>query len=467
VPLKFDETSVSITFQFEGDLRHFIDIPKAYFEAVCRREPVDAADFTESVIFKSSVDVFEQLNTPTMKPMNPPVIVKSCEVRILERSFGEAWRSIRRMVVSSSAAEKAPQTIELFMPLSRVQIKRENVSRQVLLQWSDTCQARSDKTDGNYNVLHSYVYDDSAPNLGVGIHFRTQQAAEDFEKAVLDTHLPSDFAWSQPSSSGRIYDVVDAGIQHKQYKAVSIYRNRASWRYSDLYFIYRDADYTFDHSSLSICFPRVYFTDYISTHVDQLCHPENPVTFSHCDKKTSQMTIEFNNELVARSFLSSLSPLYDLLYSSRIQSISTRTKSFLGFQKPDKGGAEVQLWRRGRTFQLAARWDDSVPDKWLTISLPSEFIDSSKDNNRVIFPRLPYIRGTTLDMMNIMARSPKNSNVRNKEGAVSILFQTSKGELGQCKLRFTSFPNLLWTNLRQGRVSSRFAGTAIAQVPIA
>jgi hypothetical protein len=65
------------------------------------------------------------------------------------------------------------------------------------------------------------VYDDSAPNIGVGIQFSTQYGAEEFEKAILNIKLPSDFAWSQPSSSGRIYDVVDARIEHKQYKAVS------------------------------------------------------------------------------------------------------------------------------------------------------------------------------------------------------------------------------------------------------
>ncbi|KAJ5513671.1 hypothetical protein N7463_003223 [Penicillium fimorum] len=60
------------------------------------------------------------------------------------------------------------------------------------------------------------------------------------------------------------------------------------------------------------------------------------------------------------------------------------------------------------------------------MAVPSEFIDSSKDNSRVTFPHLPYLRGTTLDMMNVMARSPKASNVKNKEGTVSVSFQTSK-----------------------------------------
>ncbi|KAJ5960884.1 uncharacterized protein N7479_008034 [Penicillium vulpinum] len=427
VPIKFEDMSVSISFQFDGDLAQFINIPKAYFEAVWQREPVDATEFTESVIFKCSVDMFEQLNTPTMKSMNPPIVVKSCEVRILERSFGEAWRSIRRIVITSSAAEKSPRTMELFMPLSGVQINRGDMSRQMLLQWSDTCQARSDKTDGNYNTLHSYVYDDTAPNIGVGIQFGSHEDAENFEKAVLEMNLRPEFSWLQPSGSGLIYNVIDAGTEHKQYKAVLVFRTRTSWRYSDLYYIYRDTDYTYDYSSFSIHFPYIYCTDYISTHVDQLYHPESAVTFSHCDKKTSKTTVKFSNDLEARSFLSSLSPLYELLYCRRIHSLSTKSNPLLfGFQISGKGSADVQLWRRGTAFQLAARWDDSVPDKWLTMAVPSKFIDSSKENTQVSLPRLPYLRGMTLDMMNVMARSPKNSNSKNKEGAMSISFQTSK-----------------------------------------
>jgi hypothetical protein len=34
VPFKFDDMSVSISFQFDGDLAQFINIPKAYFDAV-------------------------------------------------------------------------------------------------------------------------------------------------------------------------------------------------------------------------------------------------------------------------------------------------------------------------------------------------------------------------------------------------------------------------------------------------
>jgi hypothetical protein len=60
VPFKFDNINVSISFQVEDDLGHFINIPKAYFDAVCQREPIDSKDFTERIIFRSSVEMFEQ-----------------------------------------------------------------------------------------------------------------------------------------------------------------------------------------------------------------------------------------------------------------------------------------------------------------------------------------------------------------------------------------------------------------------
>ena len=435
LPLKFNDLSVSISFQYEADLAQFVNIPKSYFDAVWQREPIDSADFTESVVFESSVDIFEQLRTPSMKSFNPPVVSKSCQVRILERSYGEAWRSIRRIVFTSSVADKSPGCVEFFMPLSRVHISRQDDSCQVLLRWSDTCQERSDKTDGNYNTLYSYVYDPSAPNIGVGLHFRTHQGADDFEKAVLELNSRSKFAWSQSSSSGRVYDVVDTGIEHKQYKAVVMFQTRSAWRYSDVYYIYRDTDFAYSHSSLSVRLPRASYTDYISNHVDQLYSADSPVSFSHCEKRTSLTIIKFDDDPVARSFMSELSPLYNLLFSRPVRSLSTRSISLFGTKGSSKNEVEVQIWGRGSAFQLAVRWGDNIPDKWLTMTLPSNFSDSSKDTCRVQLPKLPYTRGMSLDLMNIVTRRPKSTNVANKEGSLSIVFKDSKGTcLSQLKV---------------------------------
>jgi hypothetical protein len=273
------------------------------------------------------------------------------------------------------------------------------------------------------------VYDANAPNIGVGLRFRSQQDAANFEKAILEMNFPTDFAWSQPSSSGCVYDVVNTEKEHKQYKAVALFQTKFSWRYTELYFVYRDTDYAYEHASLTVRFSRISYTDYISTHVDQLYRAEGPVNFSHCERKTGQIVIEFDNQPVSRSFLSALSPFYNLLFSRHALSITTKSKSLFGSKKSGKGGAEVQVWRRGNSVQLAARWDSLAQDNWLTASVSSTASDSSKESTRVNFPRLPFFRGPSLDMTNIVARGPRSTTEGQREGPISILFQNTRGEL--------------------------------------
>lgn len=433
VSLMFDHMSVSISFQYESDLVHFINIPKAYFNAVWQRQPVDSDQFSESIIFKSSVEMLEQMKASTMKPMNPPLVHRSCEVRILERSFGEAWRAVRRMVISSSAAEKNPRCMEFFMPMGRVQVSLEEDSRQVLAKWSDTCQERSGKTDGNYNPLYSYVYDDNSPNIGLSLHFRSQQGAEDFAKAILHLSVQPTFSWSQTNSSGHVYDVTDTGAAQKQYKAVQLFRTRLTWKYCDLYYLYRDTDYIFDHLNLRVRFPQINHTDYISSHVDKLYRADAPVVFSHCEKKLASMLAKFGDEAVLRSFMSSLTP-YELMFSRRSLSVIAKGKSLFAAKKSRKGDAEVQIWRKGNSVQLAARWGEDVPDRWLTMAVVSGKTDAGKegkDSNQAGFPNAEYSRGTVIDLANIVSRSPKSANMARREGSVMITFKSVRGMLIQ------------------------------------
>lgn len=421
----FEHIGVSISFQYESDLMRFINIPKAYFSAVWQRQPVDSDQFSESIIFKGSVESLEQLKASTMKPMNPAVIHKSCEVRVLERSFGDAWRTVRRMVVSASAAEKMPMCLEFFMPSSRVQVIRDEDSRQVLLKWSDTCQERC-KTDGNYNPVYSYVYDENSPNNGLALHFRSQQSAEDFENTILALGIQPSFSWAQASSSGHVYDVVDTGPEQKRYKAVQLYRNRLSWKYCDLFYVYRDVDYDYSHSNLRVRFPRVNFTDYVSSHVSQLYRADNAVAFSHCERKTGNIVIDFSDETVLRGFMSSLTP-YELLFSRRADSLVAKDKSLFGSKKSKKGDAEVQLWRKGNSVQMAARWSDEVVDKWLTMSVHPGRLDPIKESNQAGFSNLEYTRGTVIDLASIISRSPKAANMARREGTVTITFKSVRG----------------------------------------
>ncbi|KAL4878010.1 hypothetical protein BJY04DRAFT_230284 [Aspergillus karnatakaensis] len=380
VSLKFDSTPISVSFQYGSDLGQFINTPKAYFDSVSQREPVDSDQFSESVIFKTSVE----------SSMNPPVVTRSCEVRILERTFEEVWQSVRRMVITSSIAESSPKCHEFFMPLSRVQIHRAEDSRFVQIKWSDTSQERSDKTDGSYNTTYSY------------------QQAEDFEAAVLGLTSYPTLSWSQPSCSGVIYDVADAAADQKQYKAVLLFSTRLSFKYGDLYYLYRDTDYIYDSATL-----KAATTD---------------VSFSHCEKKIGTTEVLFTNEPTLRAFMSSLASSYKLTFSRRADTLTTKKKQpFLNSHKSSKGETEVQVWRRENSTQLAARWTADIPDRWLTMSVPSGSGKGiSRDNNRVEFPVTDYIRGTVLNLAIIAAGSPKDPRMARRSGPIAISFKKTK-----------------------------------------
>ena len=154
VPLNFGRMDVAVAFTNDVDLDKFMRIPRAYFDAVRRREPRQLTErATETLIFKSSVEIFERLNASTMQPMSPRLQYRSCDLRVLETTTTERWRTTRRLVISSSAAEKKPWCTELFLPLSRVQVNRQGLARQAMIKWSDCCHEKSDQTDGNYNTV--------------------------------------------------------------------------------------------------------------------------------------------------------------------------------------------------------------------------------------------------------------------------------------------------------------------------
>jgi hypothetical protein len=140
------------------------------------------------------------------------------------------------MVITPSVADKASRCLELFMPMSRVQVSGTECSRSFQVKWSGTSQEGSDKTDGSYNPSFTYVYDGNSPNIGLGIHFRSQQQAVELESTILALGHKQSFSWSQPTSSGRVYNVADAALDQKQYKAVLLFKSRLSFRSCSLYY---------------------------------------------------------------------------------------------------------------------------------------------------------------------------------------------------------------------------------------
>ena len=433
IPFNFGHMNISIAFTNEQDFERFMYIPKAYFDAVARREPRQLSKATETLLFSRSIEIFEQLKASTLKPTNPRQQYQSCDLRILETTCQEGWRTTRRLCISSSAGEEKPWCTEMFLPLSSVQIRRDGIDRLLVVKWSDCVHEKANKTDGNYNKIYSFVYDESNPNIALSLLFRNSQDATDFEKTILRLSTSPIFEWASGPDSRIVYMVSDTEPNPKNYKAILLTHTRFDWKYSEVFYMYRDTDFQYDRSALRVRFPQVYYTDYISTHVDKLYKPplDEPPQFSHCDKKLGHTTIEFEDEAVAMQFLSSLTSNFTLLFSRRAHSITTKAPSrWGGGTKSNKGPPEVQLWLKGNTVRLISRWSDKIEDKWLSMAVPRDQLDHKRDSNRAGLPKVEYDRGRKIDMAHLVARDPrdkKDEGVR-KVGPVTIAFESVRGE---------------------------------------
>jgi len=329
--------------------------------------------------------------------------------------------------------------------LSRVQLSRDGISRLILAKWSDCQHETLGKTDGNYNKIYSYYYDDSNPNIAISLQFRTQADATDFENTILQLNLPAAFKWSTGLDSRFVYNVSDTEPTPKNYKALMITRTRLSWKYAELFYMYRDTDYQYDHANLCVRLPQVYYTDYISSHVDKLYQPrpDQLPEFSHCVKKVGNLSLTFDDSDVAQAFMNSLTGGHNLVFSRRAHWITTKPRSLLGRPKSNKGNAEVQLWCKNSpangtngnattSMRLVSRWDDHVEDKWITIAIPRTLMSSgaynATDSNRAVLPHVQYDRGRLIDMASMVARNPRAAAHTRGTGPVIIAFETVKGE---------------------------------------
>ncbi|KAL8641509.1 MAG: hypothetical protein Q9226_008624, partial [Calogaya cf. arnoldii] len=373
--LNFGKMSITVAFISDGEQQRFMDFPRTYFNAVKRREPRQMERATETLLFDRSVDIFEQLKPATLKPLNPRQQWRSCDLRVLETTGKEGWRTTRRLVISSSAGEKRPWCTEIFLPLSNVRISRKDTAREAIIKWSDCTQEQSDRTDGNYNRMYSYVYDENNPNIALRFLFMNSADATDFEETVLKLSVPPVFSASTGPDSRLVYSISDTETIPKNYKAILLTHTRLDWKYSELVYVYRDTDFIYDSTTTRIRFPHVYYTDYISSHVEKLYKPDPGTApyFSHCEKKVGNINVGFDDEETIFKFMSALTPDYELIFSRPAHYIATKAPRKFGSMKSNKGPAHIQLWQQRRDtksgqndIRLVSRWEDSkVEDKWL------------------------------------------------------------------------------------------------------
>lgn len=298
----------------------------------------------------------------------------------------------------------------------------------MLIRWSD-CSNEIERTDGNYNPVWSYVYDDSNPNIALSLSFRSTDDATDFEGKVLQLSSTPVFSWSASLASGAVYTVSDADPNPRTYKALWLTHTRYQWKYSEVFFMYRDTDFQYDHASTRVRFPQAMYPHYVSSHVDKLYQPKATPQFSFCEKRVGNVVVEFDDEANCMAFISSLSSQHTLLFSRRAPHLMTKAPSRFGSSKSNKGNAEVQLWRKGNSIRLLSRWGDHVEDRWISMTVPKNGLEAQRDSNRATFPKLEYERGRKIDMANLIARDSKEPVEKKRLGPVAITFNSVRGEL--------------------------------------
>ncbi|KAL8788712.1 MAG: hypothetical protein Q9213_001526 [Squamulea squamosa] len=435
MPLNFGRMSVTVAFANDGEQQRFMDFPRTYFNSVKRREPRQLEKATETLLFDRSLDLFEQLRPATLKPLNPRQQWRSCNLRVLETTGKEGWRTTRRLVVSSSAGEKRPWCTEMFLPLSNVRIHRDGVARALVVKWSDCTHERSERTDGNYNPIYSYVYDETRPNIALSLLFRNSADTTDFENTVLKMSSEPIFSSSTGPDFRHVYNISDVDIAIKKYKAILLAHTHMEWKYSELFYMYRDTDFIYDRTANHLRFPHVYYTDYISSHVEKLYKPDPGTVpyFSHCDKKVGHVSVEFDDEATGFRFMSALTSAHDLIFSIRAHNVATKAPRRFGSIKSNKCQAQVQLWQKrdpkgGSNIRLAVKWEEKLEDQWLTLSIQRSTLQQSKVGNRASLPKGPYERGRKLDMKNLTATDSRTSKGEpcRREGPVSICFDAAR-----------------------------------------
>ncbi|KAL8726516.1 MAG: hypothetical protein Q9181_006026 [Wetmoreana brouardii] len=164
--------------------------------------------------------------------------------------------------------------------------------------------------------VYTYVYDESLPNVALSLLFRAPADTTDFGNTLFKLSSSPTFSWSTKPDSRYVYNVSDTEPNPRKYKAILLIHTRLEWKYSELFYMYRDTDYIYDRT-----FPRIRFsqchTDYISFYFDKLykAEPSHPPHFSRCNKRVGNVSIEFDEETTSFAFLSSLIPGYRLISS--------------------------------------------------------------------------------------------------------------------------------------------------------
>ncbi|KAL8699392.1 MAG: hypothetical protein Q9224_001432 [Gallowayella concinna] len=442
--LDFPSQSAEINFLTAGDFKAFREGPENFFNAVRGREPRPG----ELTIFQTVLKSYRNTNTSSS-----PKSFGSCELRLYEQLDGVCWKSIRRLVISSTADNKTLGSISHWLPLSNVRLQVEDCT--VTLSWSD-CGHLEKKSGGNYNPYYSFIYRSDTPNQKVVLLFGRSDDAQKFEDCLLYlTETPPQVRMTAKIDSAtafqetRIYSLFDQDDPDRGYHGI-VYAKKSpkTYHFSQIFYIYRDLDFSFYNQNLAeVLLHDVRVPHYISTRHKMLSKPKDgdrAPDFREVTWAFQPLPLTFSTSDDAVSFMSGLTGWRLKFYRQSAKLVLTDTSQF---RKPKKTykGAEIQLWEKaaeaGLLTQLIVRLTDG--DKpWLSARLEATAGGVGLQIGGVAeLKGLVVQQGKDLDTKHMEANTEEAATVK-ACWKFTVTFKEGAGSDVPCKERLPSADNI-------------------------
>ncbi|CUS11762.1 unnamed protein product [Tuber aestivum] len=403
--------------------RTFVGIPTRFFDAVQERNPTSGneteiyrryhpysfhQDLLLTFLIVSDLHHLELLHPNTNRPITPGKAFHSVDLRVYETAGEEGWMTTRRLVLSSSASAAQPWCKSYFLPLSGVRMRSDG-PQKLTVRWSD-CGHRVSASNGAFNEVVSYVYDEEKPNICLGLGFGSVDDANCFEEVVSKLSLREKYRWDSTQECRYIYSIRNTANGAERFKGLLIRHRGSEWRYSEAFYLPRDLDFELKNNGPRLRLLKAYYANYISDHVERLydLEPGKQPKFSHCEKKVDSVNLCFGSIDDAQSLLRHITDRWELTFARQIARVShkpTNQKSFFrvagssGF-----GPADLSLWKKGNVHRLVIRRcppHSSSAELYLTALLHKDFDHDSE--KLVVQKNVEIARGVLLDIATMEA----------------------------------------------------------------
>ncbi|KAL8830148.1 MAG: hypothetical protein Q9170_005869 [Blastenia crenularia] len=355
--LEFPSQPAEINFLTVWHFQKFCEGPMQFFDAVKGRDPHSG----ELTIFQTVIGSYRNTSTSSasIHSAGGPEqrSFESCELRLYEQMDEMCWKTIRRLVVSSTADSKKLGSVSHWLPLSNVRLQVEDAT--VTITWSD-CGHLEKKTQGNYNPYYSYVYRPNQPNQKIILVFHYGEDAQRFEDCILhltetppQVRLTNYIDGSTAFQETRLYSLFDPDDPDRGYHGV-VYSKKSPKTYhcSQVGYVYRDLDFTFQNQDpTAIILHNVRVPHYISTRHKMLAKPKEREAMSQFREVTylyQPLQLSFSCDEDAVKFLSGLTGWRLKFYRQCTKLVLTDTSRFRNPKKSYKS-AEIHLWEKAAT----------------------------------------------------------------------------------------------------------------------